>query len=229
MITLYSGLVVRQSLVETLIPAFEDEHPGEAVRTVFEPTTVLLDRIAAGDRPDLFLGVAASVRQLGEQGVLDPASVTDIAVSAVGYARRPSDPGPAGESAEAFLDYLLAASAVAYSLSGASGLHFAETMRERQVLDRLDQRAVRFPAGLTAEAVADGRAQVAIQQVSELRSVAGTHVVEPIPHDLQSYARFAVGVRQGAPDAARALAASLTGERALAAYASVGLSAPRPN
>jgi molybdate transport system substrate-binding protein len=102
-------------------------------------------------------------------------------------------------------------------------------MRERQVLDRLDQRAVRFPAGLTAEAVADGRAQVAIQQVSELRSVAGTHVVEPIPHDLQSYARFAVGVRQGAPDAARALAASLTGERALAAYASVGLSAPRPN
>jgi molybdate transport system substrate-binding protein len=50
--------------------------------------------------------------------------------------------------------------------------------------------------------------------------------VEPIPHDLQSYARFAIGVRAGAPDAAAEFASYLTGDRAKSAFAAVGLSAP---
>lgn len=224
MITLYSGLVVRQPLVESLIPDFEAA-TGERIEATFEPTSVLLERIGAGERPDLVLGVAASVRELAEQGILDPDAVTDIAVSAVGFARLPQTAGPADASAPTFLDYL-AASRVAYSLSGASGLHFAEVLRERDLLESIDRRAVRFPSGLTAEAVTDGRADVAIQQVSELRSVAGPHIVEPIPHELQSYARFAIGVRAGAPDAAHAFAASLAGERASTAFAAVGLSAP---
>lgn len=226
MITLYSGLVVRQPLVETLIPAFEAA-TGTRIDATFEPTTVLLDRIATGERPDLLLGVASSVRALAEQGILDGGSVSEIAVSAVGFARLPDSPAPEDDSAAAFLDYLVSAEAVAYTLSGASGLHFVEAMRRRDLLDRIDQRAVRLPAGLTAEAVVDGRASVAIQQVSELRSVDGAHIVEPIPHELQSYARFAIGVRTGAADAARSFAASLVGARAAAAFAEVGLSAAR--
>ncbi|MFK4728296.1 substrate-binding domain-containing protein [Agromyces mediolanus] len=225
MITLYSGLVVRQPLVDALIPAFEAE-TGECVEATFEPTTVLLERIAAGERPDLVLGVAGSVVELAESGVLDPAAVAEIAVSAVGVARLPETTGPADASAEAFLARLLESRAVAYSLSGASGLHFAGVLRERGLLERIDERAVRFPAGLTAEAVVDGRAEFAIQQVSELRSVPGPHLVEPIPHGLQSYARFAIGARAGAPAAARDFAGSLAGERALLAFEAVGLSAP---
>ena len=225
MITLYSGLVVRQPLVDSLIPAFEAE-TSERIEATFEPTTVLLDRIAAGERPDLVLGVAGSVGELAAQGVLDPETVTELAVSAIGVARLPETPSLADASAEAFLDRLLEARAVAYSLSGASGLHFAGLLRERGLLERLDERAVRFPAGLTAEAVVDGRAELAIQQLSELRSVDGPHLVEPIPHELQSYARFAIGARIGAPAAARDFAASLAGERALAAFEAVGLSAP---
>jgi len=225
MITLYSGLVVRQPLVETLIPAFE-QACGEGVETTFEPTTVLLERIAAGERPDLFLGVAASAADLAERGVLDPATVVDIAVSAVGFARMADSPEPRDDTADAFVDYLLAARAVAYSLSGASGIHFAKVMTERGVLGRLDERAVRFASGLTAEAVVDGRADVAIQQVSELRSVEGPHLVAPIPHALQSYGRFAVGARPDAPSAARDFAATLTGEPARSAFAAVGLTAP---
>lgn len=225
MITLYSGLVVQQPLVESLIPEFEAAS-GSRVAVTFEPTSVLLERIGAGERPDMVLGVAGSVRSLAEQGILDGDAVVEIAVSAVGFARMPETAGPVDGSAQAFLDYLLGAKAVAYSLSGASGLHFAEVMRQRELLERLDERAVRFTAGLTAEAVVDGRADVAIQQVSELRSVTGPHVVEPIPHELQSYARFAIGVRAGAPEAAGAFASFMASERASEAFAAVGLSAP---
>ena len=224
MISLYSGLVVRQPLIEVLIPAFERE-TGELVVATFEPTTVLLDKIADGERPDLFLGVSAAAHDLASQGILDAQTVADIAVSAIGFARRPSTPAPAADTEEAFIDYLRDAR-VAYTLSGASGIHFMNVMRERNLLDAIDERAVRFPAGLTAEAVIDGRADIAIQQVYELRSVAGTHVVAPIPHALQSYGRFAIGVGATAPASARAFAATLIEARAQAAFASVGLSAP---
>lgn len=225
MITLYSGLVVRQALEETVIPIFE-KATGERVEATFEPTTVLLSRIAEGERPDLVLGVSASVRDLADQGVLGHDGLADIAVSAVGFARLPDTPSPADESAEAFLDYLREAPAVAYTLSGASGLHFMEVLRAHDLQEAIDERAVRFPSGLTAEAVIDGRASVAIQQVSELRAVAGPHIVAPIPHALQSYASFAIGVRPGAPETATAFAASLGGDSARRAFASVGLSAP---
>lgn len=225
MITLFSGLVVKQPLVESLIPEFEAA-TGTFIEPTFEPTSVLLERIGAGERPDMVLGVAASIRALAERAVLDADAVTEIAVSAVGFARLPTTPGPADPSARTFLDYLVRSSAVAYTLSGASGLHFVKVLREHELLDQIDERAVRFPGGLTAEAVIDGRAEIAIQQVSELRSVAGPHIVEPIPHDLQSYARFAIGVRPGAPEAAGAFASSLASERACAAFAAVGLSAP---
>ncbi|MFK3676518.1 substrate-binding domain-containing protein [Microbacterium sp. NPDC090218] len=225
MITLYSGLVVRQALEETVIPIFE-QTTGERVEATFEPTTVLLSRIADGERPDLMLGVSSSVRELADRGVLGHEGLIDIAVSAVGFARLPETAPPADETAETFLDYLRAAPAVAYTLSGASGVHFMEVLRTHDLLDEIDERAVRFPAGLTAEAVVDGRATLAIQQISELRAVPGPHVVAPIPHALQSYASFAIGVRPGAPETAAAFAASLGADDARRAFASVGLSAP---
>ncbi|PPF45452.1 molybdenum ABC transporter substrate-binding protein [Pseudoclavibacter sp. AY1F1] len=224
MITLYSGLVVRQALVDELIPAFEAA-TGERIVATFEPTTVLLEKIAGGDRPDLFLGVSSSAHELAAQGILDADTVADIAVSAVGFARLAQTPAPSEDTEEAFLQYLRE-SRVAYTLSGASGIHFMNVLRERNLLDAVDERAVRFPAGLTVEAVIDGRADVAIQQIAELRSVEGEHVVAPIPHALQSYGAFAIGVGVSAPASARAFSATLTEARAQAAFASVGLSAP---
>lgn len=225
MITLFSGLVVQQPLVETLIPEFEAA-TGVRVRTTFEPTTVLLQRIAGGDRPDLLLGVASSLLAVAADGILDPASITEIAVSSIGFGRLPDAPTPSDDSAQTFLEYLLDARAVAYSLSGASGVHFAGVLERRGLRERLDERAVRFEAGLTAAALHDGRADVAIQQVSELRSVDGDHVVEAIPHELQSYARFAIGARPDAPAVATDFIAWLADERARRAFGAVGLSAP---
>jgi molybdate transport system substrate-binding protein len=158
--------------------------------------------------------------------VLDPSQVAEIAVSSVGFARLPGTPGPADASAETFLDYLLQARAVAYSLSGASGIHFMKMLRERGLLERIDERAVRCDSGLTVEAVLDGRADIAIQQVSELGAVAGAQIVEPIPHDLQSYGRFAIGARPAAGDDARRFVALLTEQSAQEAFAAVGLSRP---
>ncbi len=176
--------------------------------------------------PDLVLGVSSAVTALAADGVLDPSRTAEIAVSAVGFARLAGSPAPAEASEDAFLEYLLAARAVAYTLSGASGLHFMKVLRERGLLERIDERAVRFESGLTVDAVLDGRADVAIQQISELRSVSGAQIVEPIPHELQSYGRFAVGARPGAGEDAARFVTLLTEASAQDAFAAVGLSRP---
>lgn len=224
MVSVYSGFVVRQPLVEHLIPLFEETHDAR-IDPAFAPTTVLLERITAGERPDVVIGVASVVRDLAERGLLT-SPVREIAVSAVGYARPAGAPGPADDSADAFLRYLSDARAVAYSLSGASGIHFMTVLRERGLLDRIDERAVRLEGGLTAHALADGRADVAVQQISELRSVPGSHVIAPLPEELQSYARFAVGVRpQVGPDA-HDFADLLCSARARERFEAAGLSVP---
>lgn len=226
MITLYSGLVVKQPLEERIIPLFQ-EHMGLRISTVFEPTTMLLQRVSQGERPDLLLGTADSLAGLADDGVLSASSVTDIAISSVGFAHAPGSAEPADDSAEAFLDYLVSARAVAYSLSGASGQHFMRLMRKYGLLERIDENAVRFESGLTAEALADGRADVAVQQLSELRSVPGEHISLPIPHELQDYGRFAIGARPKAPAEALAFLTMLTAPRARQAFESVGLETPK--
>ncbi|MFV0426297.1 MAG: substrate-binding domain-containing protein [Beutenbergiaceae bacterium] len=222
MTTLYSGLVVKAPLEQTVIPAFEAGR-HDRIETTFEPTSVLLSKIQDGERPDLLLGVSASLHSLADQGILDPSSITEIAISSVGFARPAGSPGPRDGSTQAFLDYLRSARSVAYTLSGASGKHFMTVMGERGLLEAIDARAERFESGLTATAVLDGRCDVAIQQVSELRSVAGDLVIEELPHELQSYGRFAIGARVGAAASAIEFVSFLQTDVATQAFAAVGL------
>ena len=50
-----------------------------------------------------------------------------------------------------------------------------------------------IPQGFTAERLVTGEADLAVQQISELKQVAGIEVVGPIPHELQTPAVFSAG------------------------------------
>ncbi|WP_407146542.1 substrate-binding domain-containing protein [Bradyrhizobium sp. ORS 86] len=58
-----------------------------------------------------------------------------------------------------------------------------------------DQRARgdHSPAGFIAEKLVTGEADVAIQQISELKQIGGIEVVGPLPLDLQAPAVFSAG------------------------------------
>ncbi len=161
---------------------------------------MLLERIAAGERPDLVLGVSSSVTDLAEQGLVDPAQVAEIAVSSVGFARLEGARVPADDSAAAFLDYLLAARAVAYTLSGASGVHFMKVLGSAVFSSA--SMSVPFAASRVSpwKRCSTGGRMSRSSRSASCRSVVGPQIVEPIPHDLQSYGRFAIGARPGAGD-----------------------------
>jgi molybdate transport system substrate-binding protein len=61
------------------------------------------------------------------------------------------------------------------------------------IASEINARATVVPQGFTAERLVSGEADLAVQQISELRQVAGAEIVGPIPLHLQSPAVFSAG------------------------------------
>jgi len=131
---------------------------------------------------------------------------------------------------EAFKAALLEAQSVAYTIEGASGMHFAELIERLGIADQVKAKARRQPGGLVGELIARGEAEVAIQQVSELMAVPGIQLVGPIPRELQKITVVSGGVFRNAvsPDAGRALLAFLTSPAARAVMQAKGLEPATP-
>jgi molybdate transport system substrate-binding protein len=70
---------------------------------------------------------------------------------------------------------------------------FAQLIARMGISAEINARASIVPSGFTAERLITGEADLAVQQISELKQVAGIEVVGPIPHGLQTPAVFSAG------------------------------------
>lgn len=200
-----------------------------AVDTQYEPTAVIERAIAEGARPDIVVCTAPAMERLVTQGVIDPATVQLLAQSSIGVAIVPGAPRPDLSTVDALVAALLAARAVAYSRTGASGQSFARLIDRLGIADRVNARAVVIEKGFVAETLLDGRAELAIQQLSELATVAGVEVVGPLPDGAQDRIVIAAGVATASVDspAARAVREALGSPRMTRLLAAAHLEPPR--
>jgi molybdate transport system substrate-binding protein len=120
-------------------------------------------------------------------------SCIDLARSLVGLAVRAGVARPDIATEEALRATLLCARSVAYSRLGASGIFFAQLIAGMGIASEVNARASIVPQGFTAERLLSGEADLAVQQISELKQVAGTDIVGPIPLHLQDPAVFSAG------------------------------------
>ena len=61
------------------------------------------------------------------------------------------------------------------------------------IVSEINARACIIPSGFTAERLLSGEADLAAQQISELKLVPGIEVIGPTPHELQIPAVFPAG------------------------------------
>jgi molybdate transport system substrate-binding protein len=176
-----------------------------SVMTDFAPTNALLDRIRSGEAGDLAILTAQAVDQLTDEGLLASGSRRDIALSSVGIAVRAGAPKPEIGSVEAFRSALLQAESIAYSRIGASGVFFADLIQRLGIAEEVNAKARIIPSGFTAELVASGETELAVQQVSELLAVSGIDVVGRLPPEIQSVTTFSAGLFPGSADPEGAL------------------------
>ncbi|WP_024515352.1 substrate-binding domain-containing protein [Bradyrhizobium sp. Tv2a-2] len=191
-VRLLSTLALQGALIR-LAGQFEAA-TGIRIAADFAPTVGLLPRLRGGEAADLVILTREGLDELAQEGRLVVDSRTDLARSYVGLAVKAGAPHPDIATPAALRATLLAARSVAYSRIGASGIFFAQLIGQLGIAAEIDARATIVPAGFTAERLVSGEADIAIQQISELKQVRGIEVVGSIPLELQTPGLFSAGV-----------------------------------
>jgi molybdate transport system substrate-binding protein len=166
---------------------------GIGVEADFAPTLGLLERLRGGEAADVVILTREGLDEMAAERRVAAASCVDLARSYVGIAVKAGRAHPDISTEAALRTALTQARAVAYSRIGASGILFAQLIVRLGIAHVVNAHAVVIPSGLTAERVVADEADLAVQQISELKQVAGIEVVGPIPHELQVPAIFSAG------------------------------------
>ena len=178
--------------MRSLSAAFEAAS-GIQVDADFAPTLALLKRLRAGEAADLVILTREGLDEVIGEGRVIADSAADLARSYVGLAVRKGAPHPDIASEAGLRMTLLAARSVAYSRLGASGVYFAQLIVRMGIADEINAKATIVEQGFTAERLVSGEADLAVQQISELKQVDGIEVIGPVPHELQTPAVFSAG------------------------------------
>jgi molybdate transport system substrate-binding protein len=196
-----STLALRGALVQ--LAGQYQAATGVTLDADYAPTVGLLKRLREGEKADVLVLTREGLDELVTEGAVVASSRIDLARSYVGLAVKAGDPHPDISTEPALIAVLLAARSVAYSRIGASGIYFAELIQRLGIAAEINARAT-ITAGFTAERLMTGEADLAVQQLSELKQVAGVELVGPIPLGLQTAAIFTGGRMASSGNAAEA-------------------------
>ena len=178
--------------VQDLAGQFETTS-GVRIDADFAPTLALLARLRGAEAADVVILTREGLDELAREGRVVADSCVDLARSYVGLAVKAGAAHPDITTEPALRAALLAARSVAYSRIGASGILFAQLIERLGVASEINAKAVIIPQGFTAERLVTDEADLAVQQISELKQVAGIEVIGPIPHALQTPTVFSAG------------------------------------
>jgi molybdate transport system substrate-binding protein len=189
-----------------ILPQFEAT--GREVQWDNDTVGSLLKRIEAGESFDVVIASPAALDALGKSGRI-AGGVIDLAKVGVGVAVREGAAKPDISTVDGFKQALLAAKAVAYidpASGGSSGIYLAGLLDRLGIGAAVRPKSVLVHGGTSAERVASGEADVAVQQISELLPVKGVVLVGPLPPEIQNYTVYSAGIAAGTPQRASAQA-----------------------
>ena len=216
-------------VAQEIIPAFE-KRTGHKVTIENDTAGNLAKRVGAGEyfdvvvMPPMLLGAF-----LGNRVV--ESSAKELARSGIGVAVKQGAPQPDIGTTDSFKSALLAARAVAYidpASGGSSGVYLDKLFEKLGIAAQIKAKAVLVRGGLVAEKVANGEADIGLQQKSELMGVPGAVLVGPLPLMLQYYTPYscAVSVASRNRAAADALLLELADPKNLPILKQKGLDEP---
>ncbi len=194
------------------------------IETTLLPTALLMERIRGGEVADVAILLSESIDELVRKNILRPGRI-DLARSLVGIAVRAGAKRPDISSVAAFIAAMRAAKSLALSGAGASGLFFAGLLDRLGIADEVKAKATIIPSGFTGELVRRGEAEIAVQQVSELKAVPGIDIVGTLPPGIEGVSVFSAGIFAASPlpAAAAALIAVLTSAETATIFRDSGL------
>jgi molybdate transport system substrate-binding protein len=210
-VLLFGAIAVRPAVLACL-PRFEAA-TGLKVAAKWELNPIVKKQVEAGEPFDLVVTNPNLVADLVALGRVVAGSQKPFGRIAMGVAAKAGGASPDIGSVDAFIRLLKDAKSVAYATEGTSGAYFLGLLERLGLADELRSRLVAITGGQTAQAVADGKAQLSVVPLTSILAAGpGVMLVGAFPAELQSYIEFAVGISADTrrADAARQLSEFLT-------------------
>ena len=182
-------------------------------------------RLREGLPVDLAALAAPALDKLAQEGHLVPGARLDYARSDVALAVPAGAPHPPIDTAEAVRAAMLKAKRFAYS-TGPSGDHVKALWERWGITPEMAVRGLQAPPGVpVATLLAQGEADLGLQQLSELLGQPGIEILGPLPPDIELVTIFAAatGIHSQAPEAAARFLAFLTSDEAQQAVRRSGM------
>jgi molybdate transport system substrate-binding protein len=190
-INFVSSTAMREALDE-LIPTFE-KTSGHKVAIAFHPAATLVVKVKEGIPADLVMTTPDNIETLTKAGKLVAGSRVDFAHSRVGVAVKAGAPKPDISTADGLKKALLAAKSVGIS-KGPSGVYLLTVMQKLGIADEVKAKMVSPDLGVrVGTLVADGKAEIGVQQIGELLPIRGIDYIGPLPNELQTVIVYGMG------------------------------------
>jgi molybdate transport system substrate-binding protein len=209
----------------TLMPMFE-KATGNKVTISFKGGPEIATDLKGGVA-DLVITNTDVVDQFAASGDVVTNGKTLLMISKIAVAVKAGANRPDVSTPDKLKAALLAAKTVGYS-QGSSGQHFQTVIQKLGIADPVKAKGVVVQGRPVGAAIASGEAEIGVQQVAELRPIAGVDVIGELPPELQKQIPYSAGVGAKAKDAAtaRALVTFLRSQPALEVLRRKGMDLP---
>jgi molybdate transport system substrate-binding protein len=203
-IKVLSAIGVKE-VMDDLGPKFE-RASGHKLAITFGTLGAVVKRVQGGEPADVVIIPRQGIDTLVAEGKAEAGNVTAIARSGIVVIVRKGAPRPDISSPDALKRALLAAKSVTYGNpadGGASAIHFAKVLERLGIANEMKAKTIYAKAGGDAGVlVADGKAEIGVNQLQVLMPVAGIEIVGPLPGDLQATTIFTAAIMTAARNAA---------------------------
>jgi molybdate transport system substrate-binding protein len=198
-----SSMATRELL--SVLAAGYGEQTGQAVKAEAGGGVDVAKRIDQGEAFDVVVLAANAIDKLIAAGKVLPGRV-DVVESGVAIAvRKGAKHRPVKTEAEV-RHAVQSVASISYS-TGPSGVYLEQLFQRWGILDELRARIVVPPPGVpVGSLVAEGKAELGFQQLSELMNLPGIEVLGPLPAAIQTLTIFSGGVCAASIDPAAARA-----------------------
>jgi len=201
-ITLLGSTAMREPL-EELVPLFE-KATGHKVKMTLFSATVLVGKVRENSPSDLVMTTPDNLEALVKDGKLLPNTRVDFVHSRVGVAVKSGAPKPDISTPDALKAAFLAAKSIGVS-RGPSGVHLLNAMAKIGIGDQVKAKMVQPDLGVrVGTLIADGKAEIGVQQIGELLPIKGIGYIGPLPKELQIVIVYGIARPANAKDWATA-------------------------
>lgn len=170
---------------------------GNTVKFTVGTVGQIQAKLKEGAPVDIIVVSTPALQQLEMSGDVKALSGVALGRIGIGVGAKDGAPMPDISTSAKFRDAMLKAKAVTYmdpAVGASSGIATAKIMKDLGIDEEMAKKTKLAQAGYSADKVASGEAQYAIQNMSEIVPVKGVKLVGPLPADLQVFTPYSAGI-----------------------------------